>query len=90
MLASQVRLQAQTAYSLSGRHSCALASLQVDRLDASESLHKREEHVVEPTPFLFGRWHPIARFLSSREGMQFIPPFPGWASDWGGNGQGGG
>ncbi|XP_019489711.1 PREDICTED: clathrin heavy chain 2, partial [Hipposideros armiger] len=27
----------------------------VDRLDASESLHKREEHVVEPTPFLFGQ-----------------------------------
>ncbi|XP_077730807.1 clathrin heavy chain 2 isoform X4 [Canis aureus] len=27
----------------------------VDRLDASESLRKREEHVVEPAPLLFGQ-----------------------------------
>lgn len=85
-LTYQVPLQAQTADSLPGRHSRALASLQVDRLDASESLRKQEEHVVEPTPLLFGRWHPIACPLSPSEGRQFIPPCPGWASDWGGNG----
>lgn len=50
-----IHLLAQTAGSLSGRHSSALASLQVDRLDASESLRKQEEHVVEPAPLLFGR-----------------------------------
>lgn len=71
--------------SLPGGHSRALASLQVDRLDASENLRKQEEHVVEPTPLLFGRWHSITCPLSPREGRQFIPPCPGWASDWGGN-----
>lgn len=50
-----VHLQAQTSLVLSGRWSRFLASLQVDRLDALESLHKQEERVVEPSLLLFGR-----------------------------------
>lgn len=88
VLASQVHLQVQTAYSLSGGHSCALASLQVDRLDTSESLRKQEEHAVEPAPLLFGRWHPIVPVPFPGEGRQFIRSFPGWALYWGRNGQG--
>uniref|UniRef100_A0A2I3SUI7 Clathrin heavy chain n=1 Tax=Pan troglodytes TaxID=9598 RepID=A0A2I3SUI7_PANTR len=29
----------------------------VDKLDALESLRKQEEHVTEPAPLVFGRWH---------------------------------
>lgn len=73
-------LLAQTERSLSGGYLSARTSLQVDRLDASESLRKQEEHVAEPAPLLFGRWHPTAPSegspslagLQIREGMGWV------------------
>lgn len=78
------------AHGLSGRHS---RLVQVDRLTMPGSLHPQEEHVVEPSPLLFGRgWPRAPSSLSPEEGRgvgnQFTLPFRGGLGK-GGKGQGG-